>query len=594
MFKRLKNFGTLPDVVNFFQSVLRLLLYNKCNQQLINFSIEWERLNLFMEVTMKKKLWLTIVLGAAVGLSACGSAGSSDGKNGSVVSQEKNSENQELERGSVSDSAVSSGDSAFGKTASGQAVSGETIKNSTDGGHAIEVDGKTESYEDVKVVKTGNSEGDDADFYGENSAVFATNGAVLNLTNIQVDSDGAHANAVFSYGKKTTVNISNSQINTSNNCSGGLMTTGGGTMNADNLVIYTKGNSSAAIRSDRGGGTVKVTKGSYTTDGTGSPVIYSTADITVSNATLTSTASQGVVVEGKNSVQLKDVTLTADNNKKNSDKSKYYQAVMIYQSMSGDAAQGAATFGMEGGTLINKNGDIFFVNNTVATITLKNAQITNKDSKGIFLRAAAAGWGSEGSNGGNVTVKASKQTIKGDIVVDDVSTLNLYLADSSKFKGAVNSDGKAGSVYVELKGNSTWTLTADSYITSLTCAKKSINLNGHTLYVNGKKYKAGTKSSGKAVEAKSGSSGKADSKTGSKTDSNSSDKKTGERKAGNGRPSGKPGSRPGSQSGNSGDKSGSGNRGNRNHTDGKGHHNGKPSGTPPAKPEGEKDYGNGS
>ena len=545
---------------------------------------------------MKKKLWLTIVLGAAVGLSACGTAGNSVGKNGSDVAQEEKSENQISEVGEVSGSAISSGESASGETVSGQAVSGETIKNSKDGGHAIEVDGKKESYEDVKVVKTGNSEGDDADFYGENSAIFATNGAELNLTNIRVDTDGTHANAVFSYWEKTTVNISNSQINTSNNCSGGLMTTGGGTMNADNLVIYTKGNSSAAIRSDRGGGTVTVTKGSYTTDGTGSPVIYSTADITVSNATLTSTASQGVVVEGKNSVRLKNVTLTADNNKKNSDKSKYYQAVMIYQSMSGDAAQGAATFGMEGGTLVNKNGDIFFVNNTVATITLKNAKITNEDSKGIFLRAAAAGWGSEGSNGGNVTVKASKQTIKGDIVVDDVSTLNLYLADSSKFKGAVNSDGKTGSVYVELKGNSTWTLTADSYITSLTCAKKSINLNGHTLYVNGKKYKAGTKSSGKAVEAKFGSSGKSGSKTGSKTDSNSSDKKTGERKAGNGRPSGKPEGRlegrSGSHSGNSGDKSGSGNRGNRNHTDGKGHHNGKPSGTPPAKPEGEKDYGN--
>ena len=94
------------------------------------------------------------------------------------------------------------------------------------------------------------------------------------------------------------------------------MTTGGGTMNATNLTIYTTGNSSAAIRSDRGGGTVTVNNGSYTTDGTGSPVIYSTADITVNDAYLESTASQGVVVEGKNSVTLNDVELVADNNKK--------------------------------------------------------------------------------------------------------------------------------------------------------------------------------------------------------------------------------------------------------------------------------------
>ena len=46
-----------------------------------------------------------------------------------------------------------------------------------------------------------------------------------------------------------------------------------------------------------------------------------------------SSASQGIVVEGKNSVTLNNVSLTADNNTKNSDKSDYYQAVMIYQSI---------------------------------------------------------------------------------------------------------------------------------------------------------------------------------------------------------------------------------------------------------------------
>ena len=100
-------------------------------------------------------------------------------------------------------------------------------------------------------------------------------------------------------------------------------------MNATNLTINTSGNSSAAIRSDRGGGDVNVSKGYYKTTGTGSPVIYSTADITVDDAYLESTASQGVVVEGKNSVTLNNDTLVADNNTKNSDKSEYYQAVMI-------------------------------------------------------------------------------------------------------------------------------------------------------------------------------------------------------------------------------------------------------------------------
>ena len=412
----------------------------------------------------------------------------------------------------------------------------ETITNDADGGHAILADGETAEYSNIKVEKTGEADGDEADFYGENATIFATNGATLSLSEIVVNSDGKHANGVFSYGEGTTVNISDSVIETSGNCSGGLMTTGGGTMNATTLYIHTTGNTSAAIRSDRGGGTVTVTGGEYITDGTGSPAIYSTADITVNDALLTSTSSQGVVVEGKNSVTLNDVTLTADNNSKNSDKSSYYQAVMIYQSMSGDAAEGDAAFTMNGGMLVNKNGDIFFVNNTVADINLTDAEIVNEDAEGVFLRAAAAGWGSEGSNGGKVNLYASDQVIDGDILVDSVSKLNLYLSDGSDFEGAVNPDGAEGEVYVEISGGSVWKLAADSYITSLTCDVDSIDLNGHTLYVNGTAYTEGTASAGEKLTLSSGGSG------GSGNGQNAGP--GGEKPDGNGGPSGDGGEPP--------------------------------------------------
>ncbi len=389
----------------------------------------------------------------------------------------------------------------------------QKLTNNSDGEHVIEVDNKSESYANTEVVKTGDSDGDEADFYGENSAIFATNGATLDLKDMIVDTNGTHANGVFSYGEGTTVNISDYYITTAGNCSGALMTTGGGTMNANNVTAETSGNSSATIRSDRGGGNVNVNGGYYKTTGTGSPAIYSTANITVSDAYLESTASQGVVVEGKNSVTLNNVTLNADNNKKNSDKSSYYQAVMIYQSMSGDASEGKSSFTMNGGTLTNANGDIFFVNNTVSDITLSKATITNNDANGVFLRAAAAGWGKEGSNGGKVNLRASNQTINGNMIVDDVSTLNLYLADNANYTGAINPDGQKGSVYVEVASGSTWTLTADSYVSSLTCDANSINLNGHKLYVNGVEYTSGTSSSGQAIEIQVASS--SDNKGGS-------------------------------------------------------------------------------
>ena len=379
----------------------------------------------------------------------------------------------------------------------------ESYDNSEDGGHAITVDGETAEYSNADVTKTGDSEGDEADFYGENAAVFATNGAALKLSNMNIKTDGTHANAVFSYGEGTVVDVTNSTIETSGNCSGGIMTTGGGTMNAANLTIHTSGNSSAAIRSDRGGGTVTVDGGNYITDGVGSPAIYSTADITVNNAALTSTASQGIVVEGKNSVTLNNVVLNADNNKHNSDKSDYYEAVMIYQSMSGDADTGLSKFSATGGNIANVNGDIFFVNNTATDISLSGVDITNNGG-GAFLRAAAAGWGNEGSNGGKVNLAAKAQKIDGDIIVDEISSLNLYLTEGSTFTGAVNPEGASGEVYVELTGESKWVLTGDSYITSLTCTAGSIDLNGYTLTVDGNAYLEGSSSEGSAIEIETG------------------------------------------------------------------------------------------
>ena len=455
----------------------------------------------------KKYIALFAVLAAfstTIALTSCNSGSSS--KTEETSASQTQTETQEETQAETEAQTTQAATESSKVLSESDITTNDTIENSADGEHAVTADGESVSYKNTLVTKTGDSSGDEADFYGENSALFATNGGTLDLSDMVIKTDGTHANAVFSYGEGTTVNISNSYIETSGNCSGGLMTTGGGTMNAENLTITTSGNSSAAIRSDRGGGTVNVKGGSYTTSGKGSPVIYSTADITVSDATLESTTSEGVVIEGKNSVTLNNVDLTADNNAHNSDKSDYYNAVMIYQSMSGDAAQGLSTFTMNGGTLTNKNGDVFFVNNTATEISLDNASITN-EGDGVFLRAAAAGWGNEGSNGGQVTLNASNQKINGDMVVDSVSNLNLYLKSSSSFTGAINSDGQAGEVYVEIEDGSTWTLTGDSYITSLTCGTSAIKLNGHKLYVNGEEYKDGTASTGTAIEVTVSSSG---------------------------------------------------------------------------------------
>ena len=236
------------------------------------------------------------------------------------------------------------------------------------------------------VSKTGDSNGGDScNFYGLNAAVLVKDGSTTTITGGTISSSANGANGVFSYGGNggkngatgdgTTVIISDTKITTTGDGAGGIMTAGGGITKASNLDITTSGRSSAAIRTDRGGGIVTVDGGTYITNGLGSPAIYSTADITVSNATLTSNLSEGVCIEGKNSITL-----------------------------------------------------------------------NNSNFKG--------------------TVSGKITNVKGKTVSSDVGTVN-----------------------VKIDSSSTWTLTGNTYITSLEGDVSQINTNGYKLYVGGKLVK---------------------------------------------------------------------------------------------------------
>ena len=369
-------------------------------------------------------------------------------------------------------------------------VDSETYTSTGDDENALRVDGATVTLKDITIEKTAGSSSntEDGDFYGLNAGLLVLNGATATITGATVNTSVTNGNGVFSYGEGTVVNISDSTIRTTENNSGGIQTTGGGTMNATNLDVETQGNSAAAIRSDRGGGTVNVDGGSYVTNGTGSPAIYCTADISVSDATLTANASEGVVVEGKNSVALTDCDVTGNmSNTYNGDSDENIHCIMIYQSMSGDADVGEATFSAEGGSITAKTGDMFYITNTDCEITLKDVAFTLAND--VFLRvegnSSSRGWGTEGANGGDVTLTADSQEFTGNILVDEISSLVLTMKNGTSYEGAINPDGDGGTVDVTLDDNSTWTLTGDSYITSFDGDTANITANGYHLYVNG-------------------------------------------------------------------------------------------------------------
>lgn len=428
---------------------------------------------------MKKKFLLACVAGTAMAISLTG-CGTEATTTTSATTDTTNSTEASQTQVTGKVSSISNGTVTL--------ALGEVDEN------ALRIDNATVTLDGITVDKSAGatSSTENGDFYGVNAALLATNGATVTIKNATVTSSAQNGNGVFSYGSGTTVNVSDSTITTTADNSGGIQTTGGGTTNASNLTVDTSGNSSAAIRSDRGGGTVNVDGGSYTSNGYNSPAVYSTAAITIKDAALTANNSEALVIEGQNSIDLEDCTVSGNmSDTKGTSSDENVHNVMIYQSMSGDADVGTSSFSMTGGNLTSNNDDMFYITNTDCTLSLSGVDIVNKDSDAYLMNitgnSASHGWGTAGANGAQVTFTADVQTLEGDIRVDSISTLNMTLSGNSTFTGTINIDenedgGEAVSdnAVVTIEKGSTWTLTGNCTITSLT-NNGTINFNGYTI-----------------------------------------------------------------------------------------------------------------
>ena len=389
--------------------------------------------------------------------------------------------------------AVNQGTTATELTEDGT-VTDTQYSSTGDDENALRVSNAKVTLTGIKVDKTAGatSNTEDGDFYGMNAGLLATDGATVTIKDATVNTSAQNGNGIFSYGQGTTVNVADTKITTTADNSGGIQTTGGATMNASNLTVETAGNSAAAVRSDRGGGTVVVDGGTYTSKGYNSPAIYSTANITAKNGTFTAQNSEALVIEGQNSITLENATVEGNmSDTKGSSSDTNVHNVMIYQSMSGDAEVGKAAFTMTDGNLISNNGDLIYVTNTHADINLTNVTIKNLDTEGRLLAVlgndASHGWGTAGANGAKVTMTTQNQTLEGAIEVDTISTLNLTLGKGTNFTGTIkivdNADGGkavADNAVITVEEGATWNLTGDVTLTSLT-NKGTINFNGHTI-----------------------------------------------------------------------------------------------------------------
>lgn len=383
---------------------------------------------------------------------------------------------------------------AANEYSSDETVSDTSLESTgTDENAALVSNGAEVTFSNDAISRTSSDSqgGDNSSFYGVGAAVLATDGtAYVKDSTVTTDSKGGAG--LFAYGDGT-VYAADTDITTQQDTSGGIHAAGGGKLYAWDLNVETNGESSAAIRSDRGGGTMVVDGGTYTSNGVGSPAVYCTADIAVNNAELTANGSEAVCIEGLNSLRLYNSNLTG--NMSDDDQNDTTWTVILYQSMSGDSEVGNSIFQMDGGTITSKNGGLFYTTNTECTIALKDVDITYNDDSEFFLQCTGnnnqRGWGQSGANGSDCNFTADSQDMKGNVIWDSISDLDFYMTNGSTLEGAfVNDESNAGNggdgyCNVVIDKDSTWTVTGDSTITSLSNAGTITDADGKTVSIVG-------------------------------------------------------------------------------------------------------------
>ena len=341
-------------------------------------------------------------------------------------------------------------------TADGEEVSSdnETIRTTTaDENAALVENGGTLKITNGKLQKSGDdTNGDNCNFYGINSILLAVGEkSTAYISNSALASDSEGSNAIFATDGATVYSEKNS-ITTSKGNSRGLDATYGGTIIADDMTIQTAGDHSASLATDRGGGNISVTNSTLNTSGSGSPLIYSTGAIEVSGVTGTAEGSQIAGMEGLNHIKIYDSELSSTITDKTAS-DPVANGVIIYQSTSGDADTStgeSAQFQAVDSTLHSKieSGAMFYVTNTSADILLSGTTLDFDSTKAKLLQIEGNGannWGRAGSNGGDVTFTGLGETLTGDISVDSISSLDLYLLDGTTYTGQILSTANAGS-----------------------------------------------------------------------------------------------------------------------------------------------------
>lgn len=430
---------------------------------------------------MKKRV-IQLFLGIAVlsyVFTGCSHQGSTDDKetdsvnSGEVIVEEQEQDFIDQEsQGSIELSGMLQVD---GKSENSES---ESISTSSENQNVVLVkNGGTLTMTDGKLTKSGDtSSADESNYYGVNAVFATTAGSESSISKSEITSSAEGANAVFATGTDALIHADHVKISTSGNSSRGLKATYGGRIKAENIEVTTSGTRCAPVAAEKSG-SVFVEGGTVLSSGTGSPCIFAAGTVTAEKLEGSADDSQILMIEGGSTAVLNGCDLSGSGE----------NGVLLYRSSSENEGEGASNLKASDTKLTSRTeGPLFYVTNTKADIILRNSEL--KYEGNVLTKVSGNSinnWGTPGSNGGNLTLTAIDQKLKGRIVCDEISTVNLRLKESSSFSGSINSDNKGKYIKVSLAEDAVWKLSGDAYVNVLTNADEScrnIESGGYSIY----------------------------------------------------------------------------------------------------------------
>jgi hypothetical protein len=368
---------------------------------------------------------------------------------------------------------------------------GEDFDSSGSNESALYFDDQEYIVDYPNIDKSGDySQDKENEHYCFNSAVLVQGGdAKMRMHDGTIDSSGRGGNGICTTNNGK-VGVYRTNINTNKPYSKGLHSTYGGSIVGVNMNIKTKGDNSEALYTYKGVSHIICNACELSTEGSNSSLIHSNGNImayssthgTASNAQIAVVRGEGIAsIEGQSALKANGKGMIGVDN----------AGVLLYK-VDQKEEEGTTTFYCQDSELsilpdspYYKSAPMFFVTNTDdSKINIENC-VFNYGS-GVFLKQGGTNvWGEPGKNCGKTEMYLHRQTINGDIIMDDCSEMVLNLVDSH-ITGVINPN--CGKLVINIYKNSSINLRGDSCYTEINNDGGTINNGTHNWIDQNSKY----------------------------------------------------------------------------------------------------------